>query len=454
MPRTIITQAQQKLQDIFDVDETNRAAREKGFMIRDRKLDGNKFLKTLVFGFLQEPQASLNQLCQVSRDMEVEITRQGLDNRLNDKAVQFLQERLKTALEQLRAKQGEVAKVLDRFTEVYLLDSTVQSLPEALKEVFRGVGGNASEAAIKIQLLFGFRSGNMEHLEFVDGRSPDTKYQGHVTHLAPGSLLIQDLGYFNLAVLLAVIARGAFFLTRWRQDACVFWNQLPNQPLDMLAFLDRQVPQVASYDVHVGVKARVPCRMICVCLPEPVAAGRRRRLKTNAKRLGKTASQHSLALCDWNVFLTNVPEQLLSLHQILACYSLRWQIELIFKLWKSQAALKHLRGFCRERILCELYAKMIALVITHFIIAPLRFLLIEQQIEISPTKAWQILRNRAKDLLLSIGSSSQTLQDELRELTNRILRFARKDKRKKQLSLYNRLVFADILQLDQLYILT
>jgi len=454
MPKTIITQVQQKLQNFFDAEETNRVAREVGFMIRDRKLDGIKFLKTLVFGYLQEPQASLNQLCQVSRDLEVEITRQGLDERMNDKAVKFLKECLKTALGKLRAKRSEVAKILDSFTEVYLLDSTVQSLPEPLKEVFRGVGGNASEAAVKIQLLFGFRSGNIEHLEFADGRSPDTKYQGHVSHLAPGSLLIHDLGYFNLTVLLAVIAQGAFFLSRWRQDACVFWDQSPNKPLNMLAFLDRQVSQVVSYDVHVGIRAQVPCRMICVCLPEPVAAGRRQRLKANARRLGKTASKNSLALCDWNIFLTDLPEERISLHQILAFYSLRWQIELIFKLWKSQAALKHLRGRCPERILCELYAKMIALVITHFIVAPLRFLLIEHQIEISPPKAQQILRNRAQILLISIGSSAQVLQEELHVLTNRILHFARKDKRNKQLSSFFRLAFADTLQLDQLYSLT
>jgi hypothetical protein len=451
MPKAIITQAQEKLQDIFDIERTNQVARETKFMIRDRKLDGIKFLKTLVFGYLREPQASLNQLCQVSQDMEVMITRQGLDDRLNDQAVKFLQECLKTALEKLRTKRCEVAKVLDSFTEVYLLDSTVQSLPETLKEVFRGVGGNASEAAVKIQLLFGFRSGTMEHLEFVDGRFPDTKYQGHLNHLAPGSLLIQDLGYFNLSVLLAVIARGSFFLTRWRQDASVFWDQAPQQALDMLAFLEQQISQVASYNVQVGVRARLPCRMICVCLPEPVVAKRRRRLKATAKRVGKTASKHSLVLCDWNVFLTNVPEHRLSPHQILACYSLRWQIELIFKLWKSQAAIKHLRGFCRERILCELYAKMIVLVIAHFVIAPLRFLLIKQQIEISSPKALQILRSRAKDLLLSITRPACDLQDELSEITDRILHFARKDKRKKQPNSYFRLVSADSLRLDQLF---
>lgn len=447
----IVDQDAQALDAYFNEQKVEQAARASQFVERSSKLTGLIFLKTLVFGFIQHPKASLNQLCQVCLDFGVMISSQGLDQRINEAAVAFVQQMLERALTLWRARHQEIAEALDQFSAVYFQDSSIISLPEALQEIFPGAGGNASSAAVKIQLLFEYRGGNIEHLEFVAGRIADQGYQGHLTKLEPGSLLIQDLGFFSLDSLKTVADRDAFFLTRWQNQASVFLAQEPDEALDMLAFLRQQRETVAEYPVLLGAQTRIPCRMICVRLPAAVAAQRRRRAKANAQRRGETLSQRTLALLDWNVFLTNVPAERLSLRQILVCYSLRWQVELIFKLWKSEAALKHLAGMRKERVLCELYAKMIGIVLTHFLVAPLRFILRDQQIELSPTKARQILQDRAKKIALAIGVGSQHLRDEVKELCQRILRFARKTKRKKRLSTYSKLLAADSLTICQLY---
>jgi hypothetical protein len=413
------------------------------------------FLKALVFGFIQHPRASLNQLCQICYDLGVIISPQGLDQRINETAVAFLKELLAEALSVCRAKCQQVAVALDQFSAVYLLDSSTISVHKVLQDIFPGSGGNASAAAIKIQLLFDYLSGNLEHLDFVAGRMADQGYQGHLTQITPGSLLIQDLGFFNLDSLQTICDRlKSFFLTRWHNGSHLFLAQQPSQALDMLSFLRQQWETVAEYAVLLGARHHLPCRMICVRLPEQVAAQRRRRAKAAAKRRGKPLSQYSLALLDWNIFLTNVPPERLSVHQILVCYTLRWQIELIFKLWKSEAALKHLAGLRSARILCELYAKMIGIVLTHCLVAPLRFLLRDRQIEISLTKARKIFQDRAKFLVLAIDAGPQCLWDEITELCRRILRFARKTKRKTRLSTYQKLLNAQTLQIHQLYPLT
>jgi hypothetical protein len=451
MLQPIIAHASQALYTFFDAEETNQAALQAGFTQRQSKLDGITFLQTLVLGFLQHPQGSLNQLSQVSRDLGVEISPQGIDERLNQAAIRFLKERLVAALVALRAKHAPLAGVLEGFSEVYFQDSTIQSLSESLQTLFPGSGGDASPAAIKIQLLFAFWSGNIEHLEWEAGRSPDTGYLAHLAHLLPGSLLLQDLGFFNLSLFQAVVDSSAFFLSRWRPDVQVYLADQPEQPVDLQTFLPNQKVPLAAYSVFLGQTAHLACRLVCVRLPPAVAAQRRRRLRVDAIRRGRLISKRRLRLCDWNVFVTNVPEDKLSLQQLLACYSLRWQVELIFKLWKSQAGLKRVAEFRPERALGELYAKLIVIAITHFLIAPLRFLLIEQQVEISPPKAWQILQDRAKDLTRAIGRDLQSTQAELEELIHRILRFARKNKRKKHLSSYNRLRLANELHIFQLY---
>jgi hypothetical protein len=219
----------------------------------------------------------------------------------------------------------------------------------------------------------------------------------------------------------------------------------------MLSFLSAQTQPVGAWSVQVGKTAHLPCRMLVVRLPQKVVDQRRRRLRDDAQRRGKPLSARALALCAWNVFLTNLPPARLSLPQILACYALRWQIELIFKLWKSQAGLKHLAGLRTGRVLCEIYAKLIGLVLTHFLIAPLRFWYIDQRIEISLSKAHSILQHCLPNLLPALQQDLPALHIHLEDLFLRILRLARKDKRVKSPSSLLRLALADQFDLAFLF---
>jgi hypothetical protein len=44
----------------------------------------------------------------------------------------------------------------------------------------------------------------------------------------------------------------------------------------------------------------------------------------------------------------------------------RWQVDLLFKLWKSHAKIDEWRSHKPWRILCEIYAKLIGLIIQHW----------------------------------------------------------------------------------------
>lgn len=451
MLEEIIAQTSVALEAVFEGAEINQLARESQLVKRSSKMDGLHLLQTLTFGWIEHPQASLGDLCETSQELGVSISRQGLDERLTEAAVVFLRGCLTRVLQRLQAKRGLVPAMLEQFSEVYLQDSTIQSLPESLREQFPGAGGNASPAALKIQVLFGLLSGNLTHLCLQAGNAPDTQYRQHVACVPLGSLLIQDLGFFNLPALQTVADRQAFFLSRWRQDVLVYLEDPSEPPLDMLPFLSQQTQPLAEYRVRLGKSARLACRMIVVRLPQEVAEKRRRRLREDAQRRGDTPSQRALALCGWNIFLTNLPPQRLTLRQLLACYGLRWQVELIFKLWKSQAGLKFLAGKRKERVLCEVYARLIGLSLSHFLLAPLRFWYIDQQIEISLPKAYKLLQHAAAKLFPLIGLDLPALCKQLDLLFSRILRAARKGHRGKTPSSLQRLALADQCDLASLF---
>ncbi len=74
-----------------------------------------------------------------------------------------------------------------------------------------------------------------------------------------------------------------------------------------------------------GVDHKLPARLIAIPLPQEVADRRRQRAKENARRKGRTPSAEYLALLDWLLFVTNVPEPMLSIEQVALLYRVRWR---------------------------------------------------------------------------------------------------------------------------------
>ena len=72
-----------------------------------------------------------------------------------------------------------------------------------------------------------------------------------------------------------------------------------------------------------------------------------------------------LALAAWTLFVTTVPAERLTLREALVLGRMRWQIELLLKLWKSQGHVDASRSTKAWRILCEVYAKLLAMLVQH-----------------------------------------------------------------------------------------
>ena len=71
-------------------EAANEAGQATGFIQRMVKLTGGSFCQSLVFGWLANPQASLEELSQTAALIGVEITPQGLDQRFTEQAAACL----------------------------------------------------------------------------------------------------------------------------------------------------------------------------------------------------------------------------------------------------------------------------------------------------------------------------------------------------------------------------
>src|SRR3990172_5151726 len=79
----------QEIEKFFGQD-VERIARETGFVQRRSKLNGLVFLQAMVFGCIEHAVISLSQIAQACLDIGVEISAQGIDERINESSVSYL----------------------------------------------------------------------------------------------------------------------------------------------------------------------------------------------------------------------------------------------------------------------------------------------------------------------------------------------------------------------------
>lgn len=121
--------------------------------------------------------------------------------------------------------------------------------------------------------------------------------------------------------------------------------------------------------IIVGGVTQTHARLLVRRVPQEVADQRRRQITAHAQKKQRAASAAELALAEWTVLITNVPRSLLSLSEALVLMRLRWQIELLFNVWKSHGRVDAWRTKNPTRILCEVYAKLIGLVFQQWLLA-------------------------------------------------------------------------------------
>lgn len=364
---TSLSQLCQALQTVLTTIADN-AARTTRFVQRESKLTGAKFTPTLVIGWLDNPDATYEQLAQTATALGVPITAQGLDNRFTLEAANCLKQTLESAVQQVIVADPVMIPLLQRFKGVYVQDGTTIALPDALATLWQGCGGRTAEgtrAALKAQVQFNLNDGQLTHLDLQAGRAQDKTAPMQTAPLPKGALRIADLGYLAIPVLAEYDRQGVFWLTRYQANLLLFDDD--GQPLDLLAVLPASDQTVLDRSVQVSAQ-RLPCRLVAVRVPPQVAEERRRKLRAEAKRDGRTPRARPLALCDWVVFLTNVPPERLSVAEVLVLARARWQIELLFKLWKSHGRVDKSRSAKPYRILCEVYAKLLAMLMQHWVL--------------------------------------------------------------------------------------
>ncbi|SCA63905.1 Uncharacterized protein SCG7086_BI_00070 [Chlamydiales bacterium SCGC AG-110-P3] len=369
---TTVTKALDKIQEIFTTDSAENLARETSLVQRaSEKFKPLNFLILIVLRMFVCPDMTLDSMTDYLATVTggCRMTPQALWDRLRSPfAVRFLHRAYSRVLEKkLAVPLGKCTSkgILARFTDVLIEDSTSVSLHSRAKALFKGVGGGASKSGYKIHLIWNCLSSDICSMKISGSSTTDqSTAAGILTCLTKGALIIRDLGYFSIPIFSEIAGMSAFFLSRFKRGVCVYTldgELIEDLPKHLGVLLKNS--STVELQVLIGKKARLPVRLIAHRVPDDVYNQRMRRSKKIAKSQGYQVTKATKGWNRYNIFITNVPTDKLAAEEVAVLYGLRWQIELIFKAWKSCLQIDVIKGELENRIHCIILGRLIAILL-------------------------------------------------------------------------------------------
>ena len=327
----------------FDKKVVSYLARASNFSLRpDAKITPFAF----VGGFIQSCFTRFNTYSSwasaTGAFLGEEVSKQALFKRINARTTDFASNLFLHALSQ-RLISVKDSRLFDLFKRVLLQDSTTLSLPQPLVKDFPGNFSHGEQNAVaRLQCIIDIKRTKWLHLALKAYTDNDQSASGDALPLLKkGDLLIRDLGYFVLSVLRGIIENKAFFISRLRYGVSLYdeagkeigWKQLCKKK------------GIIEKKIFIGKTEKIPVRLIMMPLPAAHIEERTRKARHHRdKRLNHSADYYQWIR--YNVFITNVSQETLTAKEVAEVYKVRWQIEILFKSWKSGG---HLQRILHEK---------------------------------------------------------------------------------------------------------
>ncbi len=355
----------------------DQLARDTGFVQRRSKLSGDVFLQSLVLNELDYSSLTLQEICcKLQAQYAIEISKQGVDQRFNEAAVDFFKAVLSLKLSK-QITNGSL-DCLEHFKTVKIKDSTRFVAPSTLSEKYPSHGAGGHLAGLSIAYEFDLKSGRIADLSIHPSiRQDHVDAKENLSTIQPGDLLIRDLGFISVEVLSEIEKRKAFYVNRLHTNTSIY--EVENERFvkmdyyKMYRFMKKHSLLRHEKEVFIGDRQKLPVRMIIEMLPDDEVAKRFRKINQKAKRSNWKVSKSYKSKAYFNLFVTNAESSTLPAEQIGAYYKLRWQIELMFKVFKSTFHIHELKPMSPQRYQCHLYAKLIWILISKNIFDTLNF---------------------------------------------------------------------------------
>lgn len=450
---------------LFSCKLLDELGRESGFIKRKSKIDAATFLAFNSFLGEDMCEKSLATLSsKLLGHYNISLSPQALNERFNDFAVEYM----KLVFNKLMSQQNKLLDNNFHFKRILINDSTTFSLSERFSSEFKGVGGS-SKSTIKIQLQYDLLSGNFTCCEPMSGEINDATHINKMSkHTNCGDLRLADLGYYKIDYLNKIHKKGAFYISKIKSTTPLYLKNL-NPPktksgkiikkyeytridaLDLIKPLaDGETIEIK--DIYIGSNKELKSRLIITKLSEDNKRKRNLKYEKVLEHERRTATERSTAWIALNAYITNIPEKILISEQVHEMYSLRWQVEIMFKVWKSIFKIsntKNNKNIKIQRFKCFLYGRLISILFSSGIVFAAKEIIHNENLddnekEISDIKAFNQVNEFLPILRTKIFEDEISIFILLNKIMHAIRRFAMKSIRKGDKSIRNILSYMAI----------
>jgi hypothetical protein len=174
--------------------------------------------------------------------------------------------------------------------------------------------------------------------------------------------ILADRGYSTASGIAYVVAKGAHVTVRVNTAALPL-QTLEGAPFELLKKISciKNTHSLGSWSAIVYERGskKVQGRICSIRKSEEAIAIAHKKLIRDASKKGNKLQPETLEYAKYVILFTTSPESNFSAEEVLEWYRLRWQVELVFKRFKSLAQLGHLPKYDDDSSKAWLYGKLL-----------------------------------------------------------------------------------------------
>lgn len=189
--------------------------------------------------------------------------------------------------------------------------------------------------------------------------------------ITPGDCILADRGYTTAKGIRYAVEAGGQVTVRVNSGSLVLARE-DGKPLDLVASMKplRTPGVIGSVSAQAVVKSgvMVPGRVCALRKTQEAIRLAHAGIRREASRKGRQVQPATLELAKYVILFTTVPERDWTDEAVLEWYRTRWQVELVFKRFKSLAQLGCLPKYNDDSAKAWLYGKLVAALLVEKLI--------------------------------------------------------------------------------------
>lgn len=326
MDRKQLTIMANKFQSVFDASTLDNRGDQLEFCRRQRLITPFRFGLSVVASMASQ---QVQSIADLQRDFnalwEMEVSYKAFYNQLaKASGAEFLRTSLcdlmgKLTMKVLGFQKGDA---LSAFHRIILQDGSSFAIHDALCQVFPGRFNTVKPAAVELHCTMDLLRDAPLTIVLTPDTASEQDYLPQPENLK-GALFLADRGYLNLTYLRDVDRHGGFFVVRAKEG-------LNPRVIDAYREDGKRLRSCQERDWQ-AIISKLPKRQRVALIVEWL-------IDHQPLRLRMIVSWNKETKC-FVYLLTNLPEERYDIDTVCLIYKLRWQVELLFKEWKSYANL-------------------------------------------------------------------------------------------------------------------